>query len=120
LGISAALPLGLHLYSVYLAIALVGNCCCGYLVDRFGRRKYLLIGLVGYLFALTGETIFGILIDPNMYIYASEIFPSEVHTQGIAVSFSGQLLSFIAIISAVNISLSSTQFLDTYTRNSAT
>jgi hypothetical protein len=29
-----------------------------------------------------------------MYIYASEIFPSEVRTQGVAVSFSGESTSF--------------------------
>jgi MFS family permease len=115
LGVSPALSLGL--YSVYLAIALVGNSTCGFIVDRVGRRPCLLIGLCGCLVALIGETItaryaadtgaskgvlsaavffiflyipfFSTLIDPNMYIYASEIFPAEVRSVGVAVSMSG-------------------------------
>lgn len=119
LGISPALSLGL--YSVYLAIAFVGNSLCGYIVDRVGRRPCLLIGLCGCLVALVGETItakfaadpgagrgilsaavffiflyipfFSTLIDPNMYIYASEIFPAEVRSIGVAVSMSGKCTS---------------------------
>ncbi|KAJ9602248.1 hypothetical protein H2200_013368 [Cladophialophora chaetospira] len=124
LGISPALSLGL--YSVYLAIALVGNSICGPIVDRFGRRKCLLIGLCGCVFALTGECIFSrfaaepnasrailslavlfiflyipffsSMIDPNMYIYSSEIFPAEVRSVGVAVSMSGQWLATICFL----------------------
>jgi sugar porter (SP) family MFS transporter len=117
LGVSPAMSLAL--YCIYLFIALIGNGTCGFIVDRLGRRKMLLIGLVGSCFALVGETIFASLsehtnnrailglavffifayipffstfVDTTQYIYMSEIFPSEVRSHGVALSVSGQSL----------------------------
>jgi MFS family permease len=114
LGVGPALSLGL--YSVYLGIALVGNFTCGLIIDRLGRRMCFFIGLTGCLCALTGEAIFtsfavhsankvilgfGVFFiffyipwwstfcDPSIYIYISEIWPSEIRSEGIALSTSG-------------------------------
>lgn len=38
------------------------------------------------------------MIDPNMYIYSSEIFPAEVRSVGVAVSMSGQWLATICFL----------------------
>jgi len=118
LGISPGLSLGL--YWLYIFIALIGNTACTFYVDKLGRRKSFLICLFGSLSALTGETIvasfvekttnksvyalgvffifwyipwFSSMVDPTMYIYMSEIWPSKVRSEGIALSVSGMSLN---------------------------
>ncbi|KAJ9628285.1 uncharacterized protein PV06_01269 [Exophiala oligosperma] len=124
LGVGAALSLAL--YWVYLAIAFIGNTTSSLIIDRLGRRRSLLIGLVGSISALIGETVassflpttnkavlvtgvffifwyipwFSSMVDAVMYIYMSEIWPSEVRSEGIALSVSGQWLASIAFLQA--------------------
>jgi MFS family permease len=115
-GLGVGPALSLALYCVYLFIALIGNTTCSLIVDRLGRRRMFLIGLAGATFALVGETIFAALserttnrvvlgfavffifayipffstfVDTTMYIYMSEIFPSEVRSHGVALSVAG-------------------------------
>jgi len=124
LGVGSGLSLGL--YWVYVFIALIGNTCCSLYVDRLGRRLCFLIGLVGSLSALVGEAVassflpttnqavlvtgvffifwyipwFSSMVDATMYIYMSEIWPSEIRSEGIALSVSGQWLASIAFLQA--------------------
>lgn len=119
-GLGVGPALSLALYCIYLFIALIGNSTCGWIVDRLGRRKMFLIGLIGAACALIGETIFAALsehttnrvvlgfavffifayipffstfVDTTMYIYMSEIFPSEVRSHGVALSVAGKSLA---------------------------
>ena len=83
-----------------------------------------LIGLIGSACALVGETIFAALsekttnrvilgfavffifayipffstfVDTTMYIYMSEIFPSEVRSHGVALSVAGTCTILLSI-----------------------
>jgi hypothetical protein len=47
------------------------------------------------LFIFLYIPFFSSMINPNMYIYSSEIFPAEVRSVGVAVSMSGQWLATI-------------------------
>lgn len=124
LGVSAALTLGL--YWVFVGIAFCANTTSSLIVDRLGRRRSFLIGLVGCQTALIGETVsssflpttnhavlvlgvffifwfipwYGLTIDGTMYTYASEIWPSEIRAEGIAISMVGYWLATIAILQA--------------------
>lgn len=115
LGVGSALALGL--YWIYVAIAFCVNTTSALIVDRLGRRRSFLIGLIGCLSALIGETAatsflptsskavlvtgvffifwfitwYGLLVDGVMYTYVSEIWPSEIRSEGIALSMSGML-----------------------------
>jgi MFS family permease len=134
LGVGAAMSLAL--YCVYLFIALIGNTTCSLIVDRLGRRRMFLIGLTGSACALIGETIFASLsehttnrvilgfavffifayipffstfVDTTMYIYMSEIFPSEVRSPGVALSVAGMLTQITAVHSNINLMLTPSQ-----------
>jgi MFS family permease len=118
LGIGPSLSLGL--YWVFVAIAFCVNTTSALIVDRLGRRRSFLTGLIGCASALIGEcaaasflpstnkavlvtgvffifwfiTWYGLLVDGVMYTYVSEIWPSEVRSEGIALSMSGILKYF--------------------------
>ncbi|EXJ83947.1 hypothetical protein A1O3_04614 [Capronia epimyces CBS 606.96] len=124
LGVGPALALGL--YWVYVAVAFVANTTSALIVDRLGRRRSFLIGLIGLGTALIGETIvssflpttkkavlvlgvffifwfipwYGSLVDGVMYTYTSEIWPTEIRSEGIALSMTGFWLATIAILQA--------------------
>ncbi|CAK7216912.1 hypothetical protein SEUCBS140593_003026 [Sporothrix eucalyptigena] len=124
LGVGAALTLGL--YWVFVGVAFFANTTSSLIVDRLGRRRSFLIGLVGCLSALIGETVassflpttskavlvlgvffifwfipwYGLMVDGVMYTYTSEIWPSEIRSEGIALSMTGYWLATIAILQA--------------------
>jgi MFS family permease len=54
LGLSGYMPL--LLTSIWVTSSFPGNIFCAFFVDRFGRRKFMLIGLSGILMCLICET----------------------------------------------------------------
>jgi MFS family permease len=103
------------------------NTTSALIVDRIGRRRSFLIGLIGCASALIGECAaasflpstkkavlvtgvffifwfiawYGLLVDGVMYTYVSEIWPSEVRSEGIALSMSGMLMLLLSLLNAL-------------------
>ncbi|KIX99687.1 uncharacterized protein Z520_04322 [Fonsecaea multimorphosa CBS 102226] len=103
-----------------------GNWFNALVVDKVGRVRMLLIGIVGCILCLVGEVIclaqldngqknraatnaavfflflfvgfYASFIDATTYIYASEIWPTPVRAKGLALSISGLFLSSLAIL----------------------
>ncbi|EXJ61686.1 hypothetical protein A1O7_02115 [Cladophialophora yegresii CBS 114405] len=102
-----------------------GNWFNGLVVDKMGRVRMLLIGIIGCVLCLVGEAItlsqlekgpnraatnaavfflflfvgfYASFIDATTYIYASEIFPTPVRAKGLSISISGLFLSSLAIL----------------------
>jgi MFS family permease len=120
LGVGPSLTLGL--YWVFVGVAFCANTTSALIVDRLGRRRSFLIGLIGCISALIGETIassflpstskavlvlgvffifwyipwYGSMVDGVMYTYTSEIWPSEIRSEGIALSMTGSYTPLIA------------------------
>jgi len=110
-----------------------GNIFCAFFVERFGRRKFLLIGLSGILVSLICEIAiqatylgtnnrvalnFGVFfiflfitpfwstfMDASQFLYVSEIFPTHIRSQGMAVSMCGLYLADIILLVAGPIAL---------------
>ena len=107
LGLSGYLPI--LLLALWTTASFPGNCFTALFVDKFGRRKFLLVGTTGCLVSLIFEcalqakytgtsntagqkaAIFFIYlfilfwsscIDATQYLYMSEIFPTEIRGQG--------------------------------------
>ncbi|CAK7236173.1 hypothetical protein SBRCBS47491_009546 [Sporothrix bragantina] len=124
LGVGAAMSLGL--YWVFVGVAFFANTTSALIVDRLGRRRSFLIGLLGCLSALIGETVassylpttskavlvlgvffifwfipwYGLMVDGVMYTYVSEVWPSLIRSEGIALSMTGYWVATIAILQA--------------------
>lgn len=118
LGVTGSLPI--TLYAVWLVVALFGNLASAtILMDKYGRKRLLMIGIVGTGGCLVGLTIitkyfvetnstnkvglgFGIFfiflyvvfystfIDSEQYVIVSETFPIEFRTIGVALSLFSQ------------------------------
>ncbi|KAF2806030.1 general substrate transporter [Mytilinidion resinicola] len=99
----------------------LGNLGGAVIADRVGRRRQLISGYAGVLVCLIGATvltklyagtasagskaavffIFGIIvlytlgIEAASFVYASEIFPTQLRAQGVAFSMQGLFLSSI-------------------------
>jgi MFS family permease len=110
-----------------------GNIFCAFFVERFGRRKFMLIGLSGILMCLVCETalqatylgtnnrsgqnaaIFFIFLfitpfwstfmDASQFLYVAEIFPTHIRSQGMAVGMTGLYLADIILLVAGPIAL---------------
>lgn len=105
-------PVPLLLYACWASFTLIGNTWTAFYVDRYGRRKFLLIGSIGcvgcliFLCALCAQylgtdntaglhaAVFFVFfycfwwcffMDATQYIYISEIFPNHLRTQGVAL-----------------------------------
>ncbi|EXJ66148.1 uncharacterized protein A1O5_10764 [Cladophialophora psammophila CBS 110553] len=108
--------LAICLLAVYNTWSAVGNFTNALMLDHFGRKRLLLVGLTGSVFALTLYTImvaryagtsnrvgcgfgvffvylyttfYGFCLDSTSYVYCSEIFPAYMRTTGMAVSIIG-------------------------------
>jgi MFS family permease len=130
LGISGYMPL--LLLALWTTASFPGNCFTAFFVDKFGRRKFMLIGACGILVSLvcecalqavyTGGTnkagqraaiffiYFFILFwsscfDATQFLYMSEIFPTEIRGQGTAVGMFNQFAAQIVILVAGPIAL---------------
>ena len=114
LGLSGSVPLLLN--ACWVTFTITGNVFTALFLDRWGRRKFLLIGATGctasliFLCAMTASFLdttnkaglrataffvfFYILwwcscMDATQYVYVAEIFPNHLRSQGVAwgVSF---------------------------------
>lgn len=130
LGLGGSLPLLLNACSNSLTI--IGNTWTAFYVDRYGRRKFLLIGstmcIVSIIFlcALTAQylgtnntaglraAVFFIFffvfwwcffMDATQYIYVAEIFPNHLRAQGVAFGLSSFYLSSEVTLVAAPIAL---------------
>ncbi|KAG0646362.1 MFS glucose transporter mfs1 [Hyphodiscus hymeniophilus] len=131
LGMTGYMPL--LLTTLMVSSTLPGNILCAFIVDKFGRRKFMLIGLIGILIDLIIETAleasflgtknklgqdFAILfiflfltpfwstfMDAPQFLYTSEIMPTHVRSQGIAVAVTGFYFAQIILLIAGPIAL---------------
>ncbi|KAH8587766.1 general substrate transporter [Bisporella sp. PMI_857] len=114
LGMGGSLPS--LLYAVYTSWAAVLNWVSSRIIDRFGRVKLLVIGLIGCVLALSCYTAmvatfggttnrvgngFGVFflycfitfyagfVDATSYVYCSEIFPTHMRATGMGASICG-------------------------------
>lgn len=130
LGFEGAIPL--LLYACWASFTLVGNTWTAIYVDRYGRRRFLLIGSIGcvvsliFLCALSAEylgtdSIAGLraavffaffyifwwcfFMDATQYIYVTEIFPNHLRTQGVALGISSFYLASEVILVGAPVAL---------------
>lgn len=131
LGMTGFIPL--LLTSLWVTSTFPGNLFCAFFVDRFGRRKFMLIGLSGILVVLICEialqatylgttnragqnaAIFFIFLfitpfwstfmDASQFLYVSEIMPTHIRSQGTAVAMMGLYLADIILLVAGPIAL---------------
>ncbi|KAH7125995.1 general substrate transporter [Dactylonectria macrodidyma] len=117
----------LLLYAVYLSWASVLNVVSSMIVDRVGRVRLLIIGIVGLVAMLsvfTGlfstyagsdneagkimcivvlflwVTFYASCVDAVSYVYCSEIFPTQMRSQGVAASI-GTLFGMTLLLTQV-------------------
>lgn len=122
----------LLLSAVWVTASLPGNIFNGLFVDRFGRRTFLLVGLGLIVIDLICEcalqaqflgttniagqraAIFFIFmfiicwsfcLDASQYLYLSEIFPTHIRAQGMAIGMSGLYCASIILLIAGPIAL---------------
>ncbi|CAK7229979.1 hypothetical protein SCUCBS95973_007417 [Sporothrix curviconia] len=122
--------MSLALYWVWVGVAFFANTTSTLIVDRLGRRRCFMIGLVGCLTALIGETVassflpttnkgilalgvffifffipwYGVMVDGVMYTYVSEIWAAHIRSEGVALSmtvmYEGYWVATIAVLQA--------------------
>ncbi|CEN59947.1 hypothetical protein ASPCAL02388 [Aspergillus calidoustus] len=126
LGLSGYWPLLLS--AIYVFLTFPGNIFCGLYVERFGRRTFTLIGLIGIIVVLSVEAalqaeylgtnnrtaqnvavlfiflvatpFWSFFLDATQFIYIAEIFPTHIRSQGIAVGMAGYYLADIILLCA--------------------
>lgn len=126
LGLSGSVPLLLN--ACWTTLTIIGNTWTALYIDRFGRRKFMLIGSAGcitaliFLCALTASflgttnkaglnaAVFFIwfyivwwcfFIDATQYVYVSEIFPNHLRPYGVAFGLSAfYLASEVTLVGA--------------------
>ncbi|RFU24186.1 hypothetical protein B7463_g12152, partial [Scytalidium lignicola] len=121
-GLGIESPTSLLLLGLWLLSTVPGNMVNGLFIDKVGRRTFILIGLVGLVVCLVGETVitavfvdtgstnkvglgfgvffiflyvmfYAVCLDATQYLIPSEIFPMEVRSFGMSFSVMGQWLS---------------------------
>jgi len=131
LGMSGYWPL--LLTCLWVTSTFPGNIFCAFYVEKFGRRRFMLIGLTGILVCLICEIIlqaeflgtsnragqnaaiffcflfitpfWSTFLDASQFLYVSEIFPTHIRSQGMAVGMSGLYLADIILLVAGPIAL---------------
>ncbi|KAL2425366.1 MFS-type transporter criB [Exophiala dermatitidis] len=126
LGLGGSTPLLLN--ACWTTLTIIGNTWTALYIDRFGRRKFMLIGSCGCLLALillcaltasflgTDNTaglkaaVFMVwlyivfwcfFIDATQYVYVSEIFPNHLRPHGVALGLSAfYLASEVTLVAA--------------------
>ncbi|KAF9883326.1 hypothetical protein FE257_003744 [Aspergillus nanangensis] len=132
LGFSDAWPLILS--AIWVSCSIPGNIWAAVTVDRFGRVRLMLIGLVGtactllcecvlqalylgtsntagqkaaVLFVFLSIFFWSFFIDAVQYVYLSEIFPTRIRSQGMAVGMVAYYAALVVILIAGPIALDS-------------
>ncbi|KAK5418077.1 hypothetical protein LTR06_001826 [Exophiala xenobiotica] len=131
LGMTGYWPL--LLTCLWVTSTFPGNIFCAFFVERFGRRRFMLIGLTGILVCLICEIalqaeflgtsnragqnaaiffcflfitpFWSTFLDASQFLYVSEIFPTHIRSQGMAVGMSGLYLADIILLVAGPIAL---------------
>ncbi|KIV90616.1 hypothetical protein PV10_07901 [Exophiala mesophila] len=131
LGMTGYMPL--LLTSLWVTSTIPGNIFCAFYIERFGRRRFMLIGLTGILITLICEialqasflgtdnragqnaAIFFIFLfitpfwstfmDASQFLYLSEIFPTHIRSQGMGIGMAGLYLADIILLVAGPIAL---------------
>jgi MFS family permease len=130
LGMKTFMPLLLS--ALWVTASFPGNIFTALMIDRIGRRTFMLTGTAGITVTLILETcmqkfflgttntagqkaaIFFIFlfiffwssfIDASQYLYVSEIFPTHLRAQGMAVSMTGLYSGAIILLCAGPIAL---------------
>ncbi|KAL3420023.1 hypothetical protein PVAG01_08522 [Phlyctema vagabunda] len=115
LGLYDSLPL--MLYACYLTWAAIMNYASAMIMDRFGRRRLLILGFLlcpisiicetamvacfsgtsskvgngfGVLFLFTYVGTYALFLDASIYVYCAEIFPTHVRASGMGLSIFAQ------------------------------
>ncbi|KAL2788508.1 general substrate transporter [Aspergillus keveii] len=110
LGLTGSVPLLLN--ACWTSFTLIGNTFTALYIDRFGRRRFLLIGSIGctsciiFLCALTARYLntentpalraavffiffyiffWSFFVDATQFAYLSEIFPNSLRSWGVAL-----------------------------------
>ena len=131
LGLTGSTPL--LLLSIWVSLSIIGNTFTAIFLDSWGRRRFLLIGIAGILVCLIFECafqavytgtdnkagqraavffIFAIIVfwsscvDATQFVYLSEIFPTHIRGQGVAVGMTAWYSAQIIILVAGPIALS--------------
>ncbi|CRG89086.1 Quinate permease [Talaromyces islandicus] len=111
LGLYDAMPL--LLYAVYLSWAAGMNYVSTFIIDRLGRIRLMIIGLIGCIVAVSCEaamvsqisgtsnkvgsgfgvfflflfvTFYGGGLDATTYVYSAEVFPTHIRGPGMGIS----------------------------------
>jgi MFS family permease len=130
LGMKTFMPLLLS--ALWVTASFPGNIFTAIMIDRIGRRVFMLIGLAGLIVSLSCEAamqaeflgtsnvagqraaIFFIFLfiffwssflDASQYLYLAEIFPTHIRSQGMAVGMVGLYIGSIILLVAGPIAL---------------
>lgn len=122
----------LLLSALWVTASFPGNVFTAFFVDRLGRRFFLLTGIGGILFCLIMECwtqarylgtenmagqkaavfflflfifFWSTFVDATQYLYLSEIFPTHIRSQGMALGMAGTFLASIILLVAGPIAL---------------
>lgn len=122
----------LLLSALWVTLSFPGNVFTAFFIDKIGRRIFMLIGLGGITITLIFEAamqaqylggtnaagqraaVFFIFLfiffwssfmDASQYLYLSEIFPTHIRSQGMAVGMVGLYLTSIIVLVAGPIAL---------------
>jgi MFS family permease len=115
------------LNAVYNTFCTIQNGICALIVDRVGRVRLLLTGVIGCAICLSLEAamvarfsgtdnrvgngfgvfflfcfigVYALCINATTYIYCGELFPTHIRNQGMAFSLMGQFLTTITFVEA--------------------
>lgn len=115
LGLYDEMPL--LLYALYVTVAASMNIVSAFIIDKVGRRKLIIIGLIacsldlvceaamvakfsatdnkvgnglGVFFLFSYVTIYAVTLDATEYVYCAEIFPTHVRAMGMGASIFSQ------------------------------
>ncbi|KAJ5465930.1 general substrate transporter [Penicillium desertorum] len=131
LGLKDSLPL--NLYACYNTWAAFMNFVNSLMLDRWGRVRIMIIGMIGCSLALSGftamvaefggtmnkvgngfgvfflylfVTFYGGSLDASSYVYCAEIFPTSIRAQGVGFSVSGLFVMTLIYTQAAPVAFS--------------
>ncbi|UPK95564.1 hypothetical protein LCI18_006499 [Fusarium solani-melongenae] len=115
-GLGLRGSIALMLYACYNSLAAFMNWVNSLILDRFGRIRIMVVGLIGCSLSLCGFTamvaelvgttnkirngfgvfflylfifFYGDTMDASYYVYCAEIFPTSIRAQGVGFSVAG-------------------------------